>query len=429
VAATDWQNMVNPIQTESLIGGGALSQNATIPVNGDTVFRSIDGVRSLILARREFNTWGNVPISHEVERVILQDDTSLLQFGSAAITQNRMLMTSKPTGFSRGILHQGLMALNFEPLSSIAGKEPAVWDGLWTGLNVLQIIQGSFSNVQRCFAFTYDVPSQVIQVYELLPDGAAIADNNGVTDTPITWTLETACLFTKVKNKAQFDLVKLMEGEIYVGDVAGSVSFDVKYRCQFDPCWHDWYAFSICAGEGASASTQSQNRTTLGIGQPPIDSFDATNNRPTYVGESFQLRIQVTGHCVIYGIRVKGSWEPRAYLKKPVKEDPNCTLLSCVNEPDYATYHLDNFPPVSTQTFTNDAVFFNAQCPGVGVLTFTGSLPSWITIDFTTGLITGMAGTFAGGSLAGVNSQAQGALNNWVTQNQSSGALYCEHGT
>ena len=309
-----WQVLQNPIQTESLIANGALSQNATIPANGDTLFRAIDGVRSLILARREFATWGNVPISHEMDRVLAQDDITLLQFGSAAIAQNRMLMTSKPTNSSGGVFHQGLMALNFDPLATIRGKEPSVWDGLWTGMNVLQIIQGSFSNVQRCFAFAFNTITSKIEIYELLPDGAAIADNNG-SDVPITWVAETSCLFKKIKGKGQFDLVKLQDGELYVGNVSGKVSFAVQYRSQFDPCWHDWYSFSICAVTG-DAPTQMQNRVSLGLGQPPIDSFDVSNNRPTYVGETFQLRIKITGHCVLYGVLVKGSHETKRFFAK-----------------------------------------------------------------------------------------------------------------
>ena len=57
-----------------------LNQNGTVLANGDALFRSVDGLRSLILARRDFDTWGNVPQSREVQPTLDADNSSLLNW-------------------------------------------------------------------------------------------------------------------------------------------------------------------------------------------------------------------------------------------------------------------------------------------------------------------------------------------------------------
>jgi len=156
-----WQDVTNPILTQSLLGNGAFSQNSTVTANSDIIYRSIDGIRSLILARREFGTWGNVPISDEVNDTLVLDNTDLLIYGSAITWDNRLLMTAVPTFTTHGIYHRALAVINFDPLSSLRGKEPAVYDGFWTGLNILQMVTGEFETVPRAFAFCYKVPANI----------------------------------------------------------------------------------------------------------------------------------------------------------------------------------------------------------------------------------------------------------------------------
>jgi hypothetical protein len=149
-----WTTISNPILTQSLIGQGATGQNSTIASNGDTIFRSLVGFGSLILGRRQFSTWGNVPISREIERAIATDPEALLQYGSAVNFDNRLLATTHPHNLARGVQHDGLVVINYDPLSNLHGKAPSVWDGAWPGLNGLDILQvnvGTFNLQERCY--------------------------------------------------------------------------------------------------------------------------------------------------------------------------------------------------------------------------------------------------------------------------------------
>lgn len=202
VDRTTWSTITNPILTQSLLGSGASSQDATINFNSDIVFRAIDGIRSLILARRDFDTWGNVPQSREVETILQQDNADFVQFESEVSFDNRLLLTCTPTSGSLGVFHQGLIALNADPISTLRGKAPSIYDGFWTGLNIFKVVKGIFNGVERCYTFCFDVLLNRIRLFEIQKTDAALFDND---TTPITYSFESAALFSDKKMKGEFD--------------------------------------------------------------------------------------------------------------------------------------------------------------------------------------------------------------------------------
>lgn len=148
-----WKNLVQPIQTITLINNGAQSQNSTALVNGDVFMRSRDGIRSVIQAVRYFQQWGNTPLSNELARVLPKDDPTLLKYVSAVEFDNRLLMTCQPVPLTNGCYFTGVASLDFEPVTSMGDKLPPAYDGVWTGRQVYQLVKGRFGGVERCFAF------------------------------------------------------------------------------------------------------------------------------------------------------------------------------------------------------------------------------------------------------------------------------------
>lgn len=313
---TTWQNLTNPIQTESLIGSGAAGQNCVVRINGDLIFRSPNpnGIRSMLLARLDFNRWGNTPNSHEVERIIQSENVAGLPFCSSIQFDNRLLMTANHFQSNQGVYGQGIIALNFDPNSSLAGKEPSVYDGLWTGLNTLQLLTGNFNGQPRAFALCLNaaISPNAIQIFEILKTGSSHYDN-GIT--PIQWVLECPILFKDVKGKGYFDLIKLLDGEIYVSDLIGKCDFKIEYRPDFSNCWYEWYSWSVCADSG---STVPQYRSRMGFGEPSNKDCQSGTNIPARIGRWFQLRITITGHCVVMGVKVKASIESESDVAKQI---------------------------------------------------------------------------------------------------------------
>lgn len=301
-----WSQTTSPIVSESLIGLGGLSQNSTIVCNGDLIFRSVDGIRSLIMARRDFWSWGNAPISFEMDRVLSKDNVEGLPYGSAVQFDNRLLETCSPVQGPQGIYNQGLIALNFDPVSTIQGKGPSVYDGLWTGLNVLQVLEGQFSGVHRCFAITYSSVQQEIQIYEILKTGNL---DNGTA--PITWSFESPVLFKSSDGKNFFELISIEDGEFYISDVkpGEKAHIKVELRPDFSNCWYPWHEFDYC---NSTTSTVPIYGDRLGLGRPPSMNTNNANFASANFGRWFQVRFTFTGHCVFKGARIMASLQPQS---------------------------------------------------------------------------------------------------------------------
>lgn len=308
------QPMANPILTESLIGFGPLGQNSTVLANSDILFRSIVGLASLKLARRDISDdWGNTPISREMSQIIDPDNNSpLLSYSSAVVHDNRHRMTVSPKIASQGVYHQGEIALNFDLISSLRGKAPPVYDGLWTGLNVLQHTSGLFSNRERSFAMTLNLATNVLELYELLQDSTLHKDNG---TTRIKWVFETPAVFNQ-DVKPLTEVVRLIDGEIYVADLKDTAHVKVQYRPIFYPCWIDWTEFDVCA-DMTPTNAQPQVRYRLGLGEPSGKDCDVINNQPFREAVAFQLRFEITGHFVFWGVKLAACAVPQAKFAKP----------------------------------------------------------------------------------------------------------------
>ncbi len=297
--ATTWASTTSPILTNTVIGFGGVGQNAAVVSNGDLLLKSGDAtIHSLKLARQDFNQWGNLPISQEVNRIIEQENINQLSSISFGLFDNRALESCSPIDSAGGIYSQGIIACDFDVTSSLQGKLPSVYDGVWKDLNVLQIVTGKFNKVDRCFVFHLNTTSNQVELWEILTDGTADDDGSG-TPKPITWSFESPMVFNETKGKGEFDLVKLTNGAIFIKDLVGQAQITIWYRPDFDSCWHYWTSFSVCADNITSQALQYRMR--IGIGIPPTDDCDTTVNKFPFVGRFFQTRIVVSGSLTFMG--------------------------------------------------------------------------------------------------------------------------------
>ena len=324
-----WSSITNPILTEGMIANGGLSQYSTIPVNGDTIMRAVDGIRSFIIARRDFDTWGNTPISFELNRVLPIDAVNLLPYSSAIFFDNRMLMTLAPTASSQGVYHKGLVALNADPLSGISGKAPSIWEGVWLGITPMQLVVGEFSDVERAWAFCLNTTLNTIELHEILAEGSAFNNKEYLDDTatPITYILESAQIF---KDDAHGDrhFKQLRNGEIYVDQMVGVVTFKVQYQPDQWPGWIDWFSWSTCAtppnpADPTTANYQPGFAPRMGLGQPSAAPCDPCTNRPLRNGYSFQVRVTISGQARFLGGKFEAIELPEPAFAKQIC-DPIC---------------------------------------------------------------------------------------------------------
>lgn len=369
IAPFDFTNpppLGTPILPETLKGMGPLAQNSTILVNSDTFFRTPDGLASLILARRDFFSWGNAGISDEVnERVLDKDTQSLLPYGSSIVFDNRFITTCSPQPSSNGVIHAGCIVVNLDPVSSLQGKSESVYDGLWTGLNVLQLLTGLFAGQSRAFAFGYNISTLKIELYEILPTKTVSQFDNGYT--PIVWSFETAALFNKdVKPNEQ--LIRLQDGEFSVDNVLGNVTFKVWYRFDTD-CWTPWHEFSICAN-----GSDPQTYPRLGLGEPSAEPCNTVGGTPAREGYTLQVKFQITGRCRFLRARFKSVTIDSPEFKEPICGTVTCKTRTCVPVPaDLETYSLQ-----TNVRFNTTPITIVVQCPD-GFVCAPGYYPVTIT--------------------------------------------------
>lgn len=319
VDRTTWQNLTNPILTESVKGGGGLGQWSTVNSNSDIISRAKDGIRSQILSRREFNTWGNTPISREVQPQLDRDSDSLLGYTSSVVFDNRHLMTTEGEVVDgRGVIWKRLTATNYDPVSSLQGKAPSVYDALyWQGLNVFQLIKGDFAGTERCFAFTLNKHNGKIELWEILKssDTSTIYDD---VDTRIVWSFESPMLDFGQKDPRVALRLRLGQAEISVLDLRGTVSFQAYFRPEHWPCWVPWAAWEECSNNDVITETNPSYRPTMGLPEPDPRWCDTYNNRPLREGKYFQIKLVVTGHCKICTWKFTADTVPEPQIAPPV---------------------------------------------------------------------------------------------------------------
>ena len=309
---TTWASLTTPIVVVSLVGAGALSHQASLAVNGDILFRSTDGIRSMTVASLDFYKWNQTPCSQEVGRAINGDDPSLLGFCSAVQFDNRVIFGCSPVSGMNGAYFQNAVVMNLDTISNLQSKSPAVWDGEWTGLNTLQWMTGIFGNEVRCFSFASN--GTAIGLLELLTTD----DGQDITNTTAsTLQIETPVLFGKNELQGQYAMFRLEDGELYFRNILGLVTFTVEYKPDYDPMWYPWYSWTVDNTKGLNPF---KNRMGLGVPSRVSRTASPETSRDAY---DYQLRITVAGGSAEFmGGLVKASIVPQTEFAPPIVSPP-----------------------------------------------------------------------------------------------------------
>lgn len=304
VDRTTWQTQSEPVIRVAQLNFGATSDRSLVQENGDIFYRSMDGVRSLTVAVRNFGQWGNIPISKEEYRIIKYDDRSLLRYASGIEFRNRLLQTVNPYETAVGVAFRGIMPLDFEVINSLSEQLPPVWEGAWEGLDFLKLLQADFGGLQRAFAIVRSRVTGGIEIWEITDE---LRDED---DTRITWVVESP---SYTWNRP-FSMKELETMELWIDQLYGKANFTIQYRENQNPCWRYWHTFYQCASRNdcedadvlqpcdyPTQTYSQQYRAMLLMPKPPYEC-DATNGRPSNLGYSFQVRITVSGTCRIRGL-------------------------------------------------------------------------------------------------------------------------------
>jgi hypothetical protein len=353
-----WFQSQSPLVVVSLPNYGTTGQNALVTVNGDLWYRSIDGIRSYQVGRRDIGTWVNTPLSVEMERVLLRDTQQLLGNISGVLFNNRLLMGCAPfTIDGRGVACRGLIALDFNNVSTLTTRSQPCYDGLWTGVRILKIIKGTFNGVDRCFAFAIGCDND-IQLWELLRDEQGYFDWDGTQDVATESVIETRSMgWSDNGNK----LKRLLCADLYLDRLAGNddVTIMFKYRSDEDPFWNSWHEFQLCAPihdcRTADCPTfqdvKEQYRTYVRLPDPSDTPCSPITRRSPRTGYEFQLYMWWKGFLQWNRVHTWSAEMSDSVVQGcPTTED--CTLLKGCDEPwfGYSVDGCGQVPPIPPPT-------------------------------------------------------------------------------
>jgi len=239
---------------------GATS-DSILPVNGDLFFRSREGngLRTYRNARAESESYGQTPISAEIDPILKQDTQWMLGDVSLVNFENRLLMTCLPRRFPRRAsdqaqadsfaaqpvptVYEGIAVIDFQSVSTGRGKSAAVFDGVWTGLRILKLVRGTFDDEPRCMALCFheDATGRRIEIWEITKDDEF--------DTPVEGRrrIESGIITRAFDFEDSMGLKKLIRCDLWFNDLGGGEEFpfecELAYRPDDYPNFTAWQKF------------------------------------------------------------------------------------------------------------------------------------------------------------------------------------------
>jgi len=304
-------------QRITLLNVGLRGHRAIVSINGDVWFRADDGFRSYRQARAEQQGWAHIPMSTEVREYIDNDTEQWLDWGSTIRFENRMIGTCSPHPNQGKLYHSGLLALDFDVLSSFGSASKPAWDGHWcryadetavdVKLKVTQLVSGMFHGEQRAFAFTIDENGKN-HILELTVKDAEDWDGM-IAGEMVTRSMTGPGL---PNQPGSFLEKRLYGGDLWLDDIRSDVNVTVDYRPDQHPNWSRWTELAEVSPVGSHQATTiagvpttrnnfvPRKRLKKPITEPDCDFTGRAMDR----GYEFQARVRWTGHTAIRKFRM-----------------------------------------------------------------------------------------------------------------------------
>jgi len=355
---TTWQ--LSNIQKVSLIGRGCRSPWSICGVNNDVYFRSDDGWAFYNNAQVDFyNALAFRKISREVQPWVNYDTPWLRQFESAMFFDNRIIATVSPFTISTSSdigLHRpsrAMIVLDVEQDSKIdpGASLPTKWNGLWEGPQPTQLLTAQINGVQRGFCFSFDADN-VNRLYEL-QNSSVLA--TGIDDysqvygsVPIkSFFITKRFDFVPNQGASKFVRKQLVGGEMWVSNLKEQITASCEFRADSYACFNPLLdpikiGLNECTPIASNCKpVVSQPRyQQIRFPTPDIDKCESFNQIPLQEGSEFQIKINLTGSCIVDRIRLAVIFNdkidlPQGYCSETFYNDPEPVDCCPINDLDY----------------------------------------------------------------------------------------------
>lgn len=280
-------------------GVGTISPFSVINVNDDLMYRGIDGVRSIRYTTSQIGASSGAlsctPLSNNISEFIAMDKEEDLKYASMSFAHNRIIITT--AGRTDGVWG-GIVSLDTAKTASLSEtastkyqtSKTAVYDGLWTGLNFLQVETGLYNGRET----TYIISKNDDGTNELW-----CIDDTDESEGPL------ARLYTKKYSFASdsvglFDSKEFYKIELWLKNITQDTNVTAYYRADGYELWSKCTDIDISVGEGSLP----QNRYRLLLTPENLDEGTPYCDNMTTVGSSIQFCIQLTGRATVESCKI-----------------------------------------------------------------------------------------------------------------------------
>jgi len=236
-----------------------------VPINNDLFYRATDGFRFMSYTYSQVQgnsgSLSNVPKSHEVRDYVITESSDYLSRISAAAWDKRILVTAQ--GYD-DYAYRALVSLDLAPLYTFQGGTAPAYDGIWTGLEFMQVVTAAPAGGDTAVYVIALGP----KIYRIDNDAK---DDDGTPIESMVWT--RGFTYDQPMIRKQFSYV-----DLWVSEIRGSVEIDVYYRPVGFPYWKLVATRAIMAPDDGK-QTRDRLRFALDLSDPGCDASTGTQLR------------------------------------------------------------------------------------------------------------------------------------------------------
>ena len=301
------------IDRVQMSGRGAISHYSLTAANEDIWYVTKQGeISSFKMERSERSKeWGDTSLSREVQLYMNFTSEDRMQFTSSVRFDNRLLTTCAITMANselggRHRFGQGIVSLDFDKGSTTQPKSGFSWDGVWTGINPVQLSVVSTLEGDRCFSCSFDEDGQN-RIYEITksqgPD-----DFEGKLKSMVSMYV-TPYLF-EVQSPTEAPYLKTLEGvRGWVSEVYGKASIKVEYRPDFTKKWNELNEFPFFLEKEPPFKLPINRSALQAQFQTGAPGDEAEGENLARIAQQFQIKATITGEMAVNHLIAEASYE------------------------------------------------------------------------------------------------------------------------
>lgn len=296
LARSQWTEGNDAFGTMLLYNAGVIGQKAIDNLNSDIIFMSGDGhIRALTISKEYTQSWENSPMDLDVWDWVYTDRPDLLDLTVVKSFANKVFITVKPIvtdsidlygNYTYDYAFKGMVVLELDSTSSLTNKSSPVWAGIWTGVNVQDLVECN----DELYMFTKD-PDYRNQIYQVDPElsyDVYKGEKRNITSRIYTKQYYCENYFQDKK-----------ERNLYLGlqAVTGNLTLDVRRSNDYSKfaLWKHWeYEAPVCSKEIPENLREHYFRE-LSLGSPEETICNESTGEYGDVYKGVQFRIDISG--------------------------------------------------------------------------------------------------------------------------------------